>query len=87
LRIRAIQEPVFSVANNADFEGGDDDYGHGDCIFLVIYAQPSHNVQKSLRIENGKLEVGHFAIRSGWKTAQDAAGLRLRQLITAVLGQ
>ena len=28
---------------------------------------------KHLRIENGKLEVGHFAIRSGWKTAQDAA--------------
>jgi hypothetical protein len=41
LRIRAIQEPVFSVAN-ADFEGGDDDHGYGDCIFLVIYAQPSH---------------------------------------------
>jgi hypothetical protein len=45
------------------------------------------NVQKPLRIENGKLEVGHFAIRSGWKTAQDAAGLRLRQLIMAVLDQ
>ena len=42
---------------------------------------------KHLRIKNGKLEVGHFAIRSGWKTAQDAAGLRLRQLIIAVLGQ
>jgi hypothetical protein len=22
---------------------GDDDHGYGDCIFLVIYAQPSHN--------------------------------------------
>jgi hypothetical protein len=41
LRIRAIQEPVFSVANT-DFEDGDDDHGYGDCIFLVIYAQPSH---------------------------------------------
>jgi hypothetical protein len=41
LRIRAIQEPVFSVANT-DFENGDDDHGYGDCIFLVIYAQPSH---------------------------------------------
>ena len=41
MRIRAIQEPVFSVANT-DFEGGDDDHGYGDCIFLVIYAQPSH---------------------------------------------
>ena len=27
---------------NADFEGGEDDHGYGDCIFLVIYAQPSH---------------------------------------------
>jgi hypothetical protein len=27
---------------NTDFEGGDDDHGYGDCIFLVIYAQPSH---------------------------------------------
>jgi hypothetical protein len=42
LRIRAIQEPVFSVANT-DFEGGDDDHGYGDCIFLVIHAQPSHS--------------------------------------------
>jgi hypothetical protein len=42
LRVRAIQEPVFSVAN-ADFEGGDDDHGYGDCIFLVIHAQPSHS--------------------------------------------
>jgi hypothetical protein len=25
-----------------DFEGGGDDHGYGDCIFLVIYAQPSH---------------------------------------------
>ena len=24
------------------FEDGDDDNGYGDCIFLVIYAQPSH---------------------------------------------
>jgi hypothetical protein len=31
----------FSVANT-DFEDGDDDHGYGDCIFLVIYAQPSH---------------------------------------------
>jgi hypothetical protein len=31
----------FSVAN-ADFEDGDDDHGYGDCIFLVIYSQPSH---------------------------------------------
>jgi hypothetical protein len=41
LRTRAIQEPVFSVANT-DFEGGDNDNGYGDYIFLVIYAQPSH---------------------------------------------
>jgi hypothetical protein len=46
LRIRAIQEPVFSVANT-DFEDGDDDHGYGDCIFLVIYAQPSHTWQKN----------------------------------------
>jgi hypothetical protein len=32
----------FSVANT-DFEGGDDDHGHGDYIFLVNDAQPSHN--------------------------------------------
>jgi hypothetical protein len=41
LRVRAIQETAFPVANT-DFEGGDDDHGYGDCIFLVIYAQPSH---------------------------------------------
>jgi hypothetical protein len=29
LRTRAIQEPVFSVANT-DFEGGDNDNGYGD---------------------------------------------------------
>jgi hypothetical protein len=33
LRVRAIQEPVFPVANT-DFEGGDDDHGYGDCIFF-----------------------------------------------------
>jgi hypothetical protein len=32
----------FSVAN-AGFEGGDNGHGYGDYIFLVIYAQPSHN--------------------------------------------
>jgi hypothetical protein len=42
LRVRAIQEPVFPVANT-DFKGGYDGYGYGDCIFLVIYAQPSHS--------------------------------------------
>ena len=46
MRIRAIQEPVFSVANTdfdlSDFEGGDGGHGYGDCIFLVIYAQPNH---------------------------------------------
>jgi hypothetical protein len=31
LRIRPIQEPVFSVAN-ADFEGGDDDHGYDTAI-------------------------------------------------------
>jgi hypothetical protein len=50
LRIRAIQEPVFSVANT-DFEDGDDDHGYGDCIFLVIYAQPSHTY---LTARNGR---------------------------------
>jgi hypothetical protein len=35
--IRAIQEPVFPVAN-ADFEGGGDDRGYGDYIFLVLCA-------------------------------------------------
>ena len=48
MRIRAIQEPVFSVANT-DFEDGDDDHGYGDCIFLVIYAQPSHKSLDLLR--------------------------------------
>jgi hypothetical protein len=37
-----FKNPFFSVANT-DFEGGDEDHGHGDCIFWVIYAQPSHN--------------------------------------------
>jgi hypothetical protein len=32
-RRQAIQEPIFSVAN-ADCEGGDGDYGYGDCIFF-----------------------------------------------------
>jgi hypothetical protein len=41
LRARAIQEPVFSVAD-ADFEGGDNDNGYGDYIFLVKHGQPSH---------------------------------------------
>jgi rRNA processing protein Gar1 len=38
-----FKNPFFSVANT-DFEGGGDDHGYryGDCIFLVIYAQPSH---------------------------------------------
>jgi hypothetical protein len=41
LRIRAIQEPVFSVAN-ADFEGGgDDDHGYGDCIFGSFMRNPA----------------------------------------------
>ena len=31
----------FSVADT-DFEGGDDDHGYGDFIFLVIYVQSSH---------------------------------------------
>jgi hypothetical protein len=48
LRIRAIQEPVFSVANT-DFEDGDDDHGYGDCIFLVIYAQPSHRPKTAMK--------------------------------------
>jgi hypothetical protein len=39
--MRAIQEPVFSVANT-DFEGGDNDNGYGDLIFLVKHGQPSH---------------------------------------------
>jgi hypothetical protein len=30
---------------NTDFEGGDDYHGYGDCIFLVIYAQPSHTTE------------------------------------------
>jgi hypothetical protein len=38
----AIQEPIFSVANTG-FEGGGNDNGYGDYIFLVIYAQPSHS--------------------------------------------
>jgi hypothetical protein len=62
LRIRAIQEPVFSVANT-DFEDGDDDHGYGDCIFLVIYAQPSH---KPLTTHSTALTVpvlyGRFAV-------------------------
>jgi hypothetical protein len=35
------QEPIFSVSNT-EFEGGDDGHGHGDHIFLVKQAQPSH---------------------------------------------
>jgi hypothetical protein len=35
-----IQEPIFSVSN-AEFEGGDDGHGYGDCIFLAKQAQPS----------------------------------------------
>jgi hypothetical protein len=37
-----IQEPIFSVSN-IEFEGGDDEHGHGDHTFLVKQAQPSHN--------------------------------------------
>jgi hypothetical protein len=44
LRTRAIQEPVFSVANT-DFEGGDNDNGYGDYIFLVKHGQPSHMLE------------------------------------------
>jgi hypothetical protein len=40
LRIRAIQEPVFSVAN-ADFEGGGDDHGYGDYIFGSFMRNPA----------------------------------------------
>jgi hypothetical protein len=36
-----IQEPIFSVSN-AEFEGGGDGHGYGDCTFLVKQAQPSH---------------------------------------------
>jgi hypothetical protein len=32
----------FCGYRNTDFEGGDGDNGYGDCIFLVIHAQPSH---------------------------------------------
>jgi hypothetical protein len=35
-----IQEPIFSVFN-AEFEGGCDERGCGDCIFLAKQAQPS----------------------------------------------
>ena len=52
--MRAIQEPVFSVANT-DFEGGGDDHGYGDCMFLVIYAQPSQS-QKNAR---GRISIAH----------------------------
>ena len=38
-----IQELVFSVPN-AEFEGGDDGRGYGDCTFLVKQAQPSHSL-------------------------------------------
>jgi hypothetical protein len=55
LRIRPIQEPVFSVANT-DFEGGDDDHGYGDCIFLVIYAQPSHKNMAQLCEQHGTVQ-------------------------------
>jgi hypothetical protein len=40
LRTRAIQEPVFPVANT-DFEGGDNDNGYGDYIFLVKHVLTS----------------------------------------------
>jgi hypothetical protein len=43
----AIQEPVFPVANT-DFEGGYDDHGYGDYIFLVIYTQPSHTKKAAM---------------------------------------
>jgi hypothetical protein len=64
LRIRPIQEPVFSVANT-DFEGGDDGSGYGDCIFLVIYAQPSHIIYQFYCIgikfvaKGPKWDLGH----------------------------
>jgi hypothetical protein len=41
LRTRAIQEPVFSVANT-DFEGGDNDNGYGDLMGLRG-AAPNHS--------------------------------------------
>jgi hypothetical protein len=54
LCIRAIQEPIFSVANT-DFEGDESDHGYGDCIFLVIYAQPSHTCT---RVNHADLKAG-----------------------------
>jgi hypothetical protein len=44
-----IQEPIFSVSN-AEFEGGDDGHGHGDCTFLVKQAQPSHRAENLLEV-------------------------------------
>jgi hypothetical protein len=38
---------------NADFEGGGDDHGYGDYIFLVIYAQPSHARARILHLHSG----------------------------------
>jgi hypothetical protein len=38
---------------NTDFEGGENDHGYGDYIFLVIYAQPSHR----------RIEVNPSALR------------------------
>jgi hypothetical protein len=63
LRARAIQEPVFSVANT-DFEGGDNDSGYGDYIFLVKHGQPSHNKKSSLlnygTVDRKRKERGGF---------------------------
>jgi hypothetical protein len=37
-----FKSPFFLWANT-DFEGGDNDNGYGDYIFLVKHGQPSHN--------------------------------------------
>jgi hypothetical protein len=40
--VRAIQEPVFSVAH-ADFEGGGNGHGYGDYVFGHLCAtKPQH---------------------------------------------
>jgi hypothetical protein len=62
LRIRPIQEPVFSVANT-DFEGGDDDRGYGDCIFWSFTRNPAILVEPSRAKSREKVPF----VPGGWR--------------------
>jgi hypothetical protein len=64
LRTRAIQELVFSVANT-DFEGGDNDNGYGDYIFLVKHGQPKNYKEIEVEVNPSTLGRVNFSGKKG----------------------